>query len=167
MIGSILKGTAKAIGFGFGNPAGRILAGGAVGGAYHSATGTEGNAGDRFIFGAMTGAAIGAGVSVGAGMLSSKNFWKAAGKGAVRTARNMPSYARSAVRTTGNIAAAATNPYMLAAAAGTAAVGGSAYIYSNTTQQERVGRHQQGMYTQRLQRSTYGMVQGMHNGRHR
>jgi hypothetical protein len=133
-----------------------MMAGGVVGGIYHSATGTEGNAGDRFIFGAMGGAAIGAGAT----MLASKGFWQAAGKGALGAARRVPGAALG-------IGRALTNPYMLAAIGGTAAVGGGAYMYSNASQYNRVSRHQQGMYTQRLQRSTYGMVQGMHNGRHR
>ncbi len=168
MLGGFAKGAWSLTKFGIGNPGGRVMTGGLVGGLYNAATGTEGYATDRFIIGAATGAAITGAAHIGL----SKTFIRGVGRtvaphiaqrGFRGIGAQMGSYAKGMDRLAGAIA----NPYLWATVTGAATLGSGAYLYANVSAQQRVNKLQQGMYSQRFMRSTDGLVQGAHAGRHR
>ncbi len=191
ILGSLAKGTLKTsgsfMGWGLSTNPGRVATGALGGGLLNVATGDSTyNAGDRFVFGAMAGGALGVGFNIGTsrkimgGMASSvynagargvssqvsrSNLYYSMGRagGGSRTQSALRSADVSMTQAFGNAPTSIVNSAGTVAGIGigAAAIGGmgmAAHQVNESNRRRRVGRFQQ---------STHGMVQGMHSGRHR
>lgn len=144
----IVSGLYRTGKFALTNPVGRAMTGAAIGGAAGAMAGDEFSSGNSRINKAIVGAM--AGGALGVGLTPSGIF-----RGGITAGR-------IGLKTGMGIGNAALKigamPGMISAGIATAAIGGGIYGYEMLAQRSR---------KQRFQESTTGIVQGMHQGRHR